>query len=128
MRSAIMGGGKTYITRNSVGKFDSHPSVRGEIILCDTEVNGKRQIVSMKDNGTEVTILGEGHSPSWHPNPFEAKFIFIRNGDIYEMDLASIQVTQIYSDSTYNCAMPAIHPTGNIFFFKKERNKRALAQ
>jgi Tol biopolymer transport system component len=61
----------------------------------------------MKDNGTEITILGEGEQPSWHPSG--TKFVFVRQYDerhgntvyrpasVYEMDLKTNQVTQIYS-------------------------------
>ena len=117
IRSAIAGAGKTYITRNPVGKLDNSPSVRGEAILFDTETSGKRQIVSMKDNGTEITFLGDGEWASWHPT--EPKFLFIRGGDIYEMDLATIQVTELYSDPNYNCGMPSYSPDGQYILFQK---------
>jgi TolB protein len=117
VRSGIAGGGKTYITRNPIGKNDSRPVIRNGIILCDTEMNGKRQIVSLKEDGTEVTILGEGYYPSWHP--FENKFVFIRNGDVYEMSLENTQVTQIYSDNKYACVMPSYSLNGNVILFQK---------
>jgi TolB protein len=117
VRSSIVGGGKTYITRNPIGKNDARPAIRNGVILCDTEMNGKRQIVSLRENGTEVTILGEGYYPSWHP--FENKFVFIRNGDIYEMDLENAQVTQIYSDNQYACVMPSYSPNGDLILFQK---------
>jgi TolB protein len=117
VRSSISGGGKTYITRNPIGKNDARPVIRNGVILCDTEMNGKRQIVSLLENGTGVTILGEGYSPSWHP--FENRFIFIRNGDLYEMDLEMNQVTQIYSDNSYACAMPSYSSNGEIILFQK---------
>jgi TolB protein len=117
IRSSIAGGGKTYITRNPIGKNDARPAIRNGIILCDTEMNGKRQIVSLKEDGTEVTILGEGYYPSWHP--FESKFVFIRNGNIYEMDLETAQVTQIYSDNQYACVMPSYSPSGDLILFQK---------
>jgi TolB protein len=118
IRSAISGGGKTYVTRNSVGKDDHHPSVRGEVILFDTETNnGNRQIVSMKDNGTEITILGDGHSPSWHPS--QAKFVFIREDNVYEMDLASLQVTELFSDPKYRSVMPSYSADGGYILFQK---------
>ncbi|MDR2052414.1 MAG: hypothetical protein LBP80_03290 [Treponema sp.] len=117
VRSSISGGGKTYITRNPIGKDDARPVIRNGVILCDTEMNGKRQIVSLLENGTGVTILGEGYSPSWHP--FESRFIFIRNGDLYEMDLETNQVTQIYSDNSYACAMPSYSPNGDLILFQK---------
>lgn len=118
IRSAISGAGKTYVTRNSVGKNDDRPSIRGEVILFDTETNnGTRQIVSMKDNGTEITILGDGHSPSWHPK--EAKFVFIREDNLYEMDMASLQVTELFSDPKYKCASPSYSSDGQYILFQK---------
>jgi len=124
MRSAVAGGGKTYVTRNPAGRYDARPSYRRGAILCDTNVSGKRQIVSMRDNGTEITILGEGHSPSWHPTA--SKFIFIRNGDLFEMDLASIQVTQIYSDPKFNCAMPSYSANGQYIVFQKGAEQKTV--
>jgi len=117
VRSAITGAGRTYVTRNPVGRFDSRPSVRGEEILFDTDTGGKRQIVSMKDNGTEITFLGDGEAPSWHPTLL--KFLFVRDGDIYEMDMASIQVTQLFSDPNYKCAFPSYSANGQYILFQK---------
>jgi TolB protein len=117
VRSSISGGGKTYITRNPIGTNDAHPVIRNGVILCDTEMNGKRQIVSLLENGTGVTILGEGYAPSWHP--FENKFVFIKNGDIYEMNPESNQVTQIYSDNNFVCAMPSYSQNGDLILFQK---------
>jgi Tol biopolymer transport system component len=68
VKSNITGGGKTYITRNSIGEYDSRPSIKGRVIICETGVNGTRHIVRLNDDGTEITILGEGNSPSWHPS------------------------------------------------------------
>jgi len=117
VRAAITGGGKTYVSRNPLGKGDSRPVVKGDVILCDTEINGRRQIMSMKDNGTEVTVLGEGHSPFWHP--FSNKFLFIRNGNVFEMDLGNVQVTQLYSDPNFECAMPSYSANGQYIIFQK---------
>jgi TolB protein len=118
VKSTISGGGKTYITRNPIGENDARPVIRNGVILCDTIMNGKRQIVSLLENGTGVTILGEGYSPSWHP--FENRFVFIRNRDLYEMDLEMNQVTQIYSDSSRReCAMPSYSPNGELILFQK---------
>jgi len=124
IRSAIAGGGRTYITRNPVGRLDDRPSVRGEAILFDTDTGGKRQIVSMKDNGTEITFLGDGYTPSWHPT--QPKFLFVRDGKIYEMDLASIQATELYADSNPNlyCDMPSYSPDGQYILFQKRTDLR----
>jgi TolB protein len=117
VRSAITGAGRTYVTRNPVGRLDSNPTIRGDVILFDTDTSGKRQIVSMKDNGTEITFLGDGISPSWHPTL--PKFLFIRDGDVYEMDMSSIQVTQLFSDPNYNCAYPSYSANGQYILFQK---------
>ena len=119
VRSAITGGGRTYISRYPLGRGDTRPVIRGDDILCDAEINGRRQILRMKDTGMEVTVLGEGHSPFWHPNPRINKFLFIRNGNIFEMDLATIQVTQLHSDPNYECAMPSYSPNGEWIIFQK---------
>jgi len=125
IRSSVTGGGKTYVTRNSIGQYDNRPSVRGGVIMCDTWMNGKRQIVALKENGTEITFLGDGEQPSWHPS--ENKIIFIRNVSsnnflkaVYEMDLASAQVTEIYRDpNNYNCRNPSYSADGRYILFQK---------
>jgi TolB protein len=127
IKSAITGGGKTYITRNSIGLAEECPSVRGEAVLFDTLVDpdarpAKYQIYSMRDNGTELTMLGDGRFPSWHPT--QAKFVFIREGNIYEMDIASVQVTQLFSDVDYNCAYPSYSADGQYILFQKGAEKR----
>lgn len=125
IRSSVSGVGKTYVTRNSIGAYDNRPSIRGGVILCDTWMSGKRQLVSLKENGTEITFLGDGEQPSWHPT--EPKFIFIRNVSssnnlkaVYEMDLASTQVTEIYKDpNNYNCRNPSYSADGRYILFQK---------
>jgi TolB protein len=136
IKSNITGGGKTYITRTSAGDGDANPSIKGGAILCDTLVGNKRQIVSMKDNGTEITILGEGEQPSWHPDG--TKFVFIRRseerrgnksyypGSVYEMDIKTNQVMQIYTaiiDEKNNfaevCSRPSYSKDGNNILFAK---------
>jgi TolB protein len=118
IRSTISGGGKTYITRNTDGEW--RPSVRESIVLCNTWSADplQMQLVSMKDNGNEYTILGEGHSPSWHP--FENKFLFIRQGNLYEMDVESTQVSELYNDPDgYACAYPSYSGDGQYILFQK---------
>jgi TolB protein len=136
VKSNIVGGGKTYITRTSVGDSDTNPSVRGDTILCDTLVGGVRQLVSLKDNGTQITILGEGEQPNWHPNG--TKFVFIRRtreqrgnttyypSSVYEMDITSNQVTQIYAavineadGIVESCSRPSYSADGRYILFSK---------
>jgi TolB protein len=136
VKSNVTGGGKTYITRTSAGEGDSNPSVKGDRILCDTLVGGKRQLVSMRANGTEITLLGEGEQPSWHPGG--AKFIFVRRSEerrgastfyprsVYEMDIATNQVTQIYTAVIDEgrgfaevCSQPSYSPDGKYILFSK---------
>ena len=118
VRSNISGGGKTYITRNSIGKWDTVPNIRNHVILCSTLINNKRQIVSLNDDGTEVTVLGEGSWPSWHPKG--GKYIFIRDGNIFEMDLKTNQATQLFSEKDYECRVPSYSPDGKYILFQKE--------
>jgi TolB protein len=127
VRSSVAGSSKTYVTREPVGRWDARPSVKGQAILCDTWMDGKRRLVSMKDNGTEITFLGDGWAPSWHPT--EPKFLFVRQtGDaesrdrkwgIYEMDLATTQVTQIYEDSLYWSTNPSYSWDGQYILFQR---------
>jgi TolB protein len=127
VKSNITGGGKTYITRNSIGDYDSRPSIKGRDILCETGINGVRHLVRLKDDGSEVTILGEGSSPSWHPT--ENKFVFIKDGSVCEMDMENNQMTQIYSaaaDKNRNiiesCSQPSYSRDGNYILFAKGAN------
>jgi TolB protein len=118
IRSTIGGGGKTYVTRNTDGELQ--PSVRDGVVLCNTSTGDflQRQLVSMKDNGNEYTILGMGWAPSWHP--IENKFLFVREGNIYEMDVESTQVSELYNDPDgYNCAMPRYSGDGQYILFQK---------
>ncbi|MDR0710675.1 MAG: hypothetical protein LBF77_11485 [Spirochaetaceae bacterium] len=132
MKSNIGGGSKTYITRNPIGDYDANPSIHGKTILCDTNINGRRQIVSLSSDGSDVTILGEGEQPSWLPNG--KKFVFIRSvstvrntqvNAVFEMDIAANQVTQIYADTGdknrhgMNCASPSYSHDGEYILFCK---------
>jgi TolB protein len=127
IKSNITGGGKTYITRNSIGDYDSRPSIKGHDILCETGINDVRHLVRLKDDGTEVTILGEGNSPSWHPT--ENKFVFIKDGSVFEMNLENNQMTQIYSAATdknrniiETCSQPSYSRDGRYILFAKGAN------
>jgi TolB protein len=86
-----------------------------------------RHLVRLKDDGTEVTILGEGNSPSWHPT--ENKFVFIKDGSVCEMDMGNNQVTQIYSAATdknrnviESCSQPSYSRDGAYILFAKGAN------
>ncbi|MDR2796910.1 MAG: hypothetical protein LBB80_01035 [Treponema sp.] len=127
VKSNITGGGKTYITRNPIGDYDTRPSIKGKEILCETGVNGVRHIVRVKDDGSEVTILGTGNSPSWHPT--ENKYVFIKDGSICVMDLSNNQVTQIYAAATDKdrkviefCSQPSYSKDGRYILFAKGAN------
>ena len=125
IRSSASGGGKTYVTRTPIGSNDNRPDNREGIIICDTWMNGRRQLVSLRENGTEITFLGDGEQPSWHPK--ENKIVFIRNVSssnelkaVYEMDLSSAQVTEIYRDpNNYNCRGPSYSADGRYILFQK---------
>ncbi|MDR1596832.1 MAG: hypothetical protein LBR99_03905 [Treponema sp.] len=127
IRSTISGGGKTYVTRNASGFGESRPSVRDGIVLCNTMEDRllERQLVSMKDNGTEYTFLGMGWSPSWHP--IENKFLFVREGNLYEMDVESTQVSELFNDPDYNCAMPRYSGDGQYILFQKGAEVKVTA-
>jgi len=127
IRSNITGGGKTYITRTPIGNSDDTPSIKGGIIICSVWMNEKWQLVGVRENGTEPTFVGEGRWPSWHPT--ENKVVFIRNDDIYEMNIDSgYQVTQLYSDSKYKCYTPSYSPDGKRILFSKGTLTRVNAE
>ena len=83
VRANIEGGRKTYITRTPIGTEDIRADIKNNIIVCQTKINGKYQIATLNYDGTEITLICEGHSPKWHPT--ENKFVFIRDGGIFEM-------------------------------------------
>jgi TolB protein len=97
VKSSVAGGGRTFVTRNPIGQWDNHPSVRDGIIACDTWISSQRQIVTLRDNGTEITILGPGSEPSWHPT--ENKLLFVKDAGIWEMDTETTQQTQLHAVS-----------------------------
>jgi TolB protein len=119
IKSNIAGGGKVYITRNAVGQYDILPSVHGNLILCETEINKKKQMLRLTDSGTDVTVMGEGESPFWHPRN-DQKFLFAKNGDIFEMDLTTYQPTKLFGDVDFWSANPKYSSDGNYILFQKE--------
>ncbi|MFP3042794.1 hypothetical protein LQZ19_13335 [Treponema primitia] len=122
VRSSITGGGKVYITRNPIGKSDYNPAEKDGLIICDTDINGKRQLVSLNFNGSDITVLGEGRRPSWHP--FLPKVVFIKEGAIWEMDSNTTQITQLYIDRqngvTLTCDSPSYSKDGKYIVFSKK--------
>ena len=125
IKSNITGGGKVYISRNNFGQYDVRPSVRGNLILADTEINKVSQIFRITDTGSDTTIFGEGESPRWNPRNAQ-KFVFIRNGDIYEMDLTTQQPTKLYGEANVRCANPNYYSNGNYILFQKEYIVRSI--
>ncbi|GHV94576.1 hypothetical protein AGMMS50293_08960 [Spirochaetia bacterium] len=118
LRTSIAGGAKTYITRNPDGQGEVRPTVKEGVILCNTApTNSNSTLVTIRDNGNEYTMLGQGHSPSWHP--FENKFLFIRGTTLYEMDAATTQVTELFDDAPYNVGFPTYSGDGQYILFQK---------
>lgn len=117
VRANIEGGRKTYITRTPIGSEDIRPDIKDNIILCQTKINGKNQIVTLNYDGTEITLICEGYSPSWHPR--ENKFVFIRDGGIFEMDLDLNQATEIYKDVDFPCYKPSYSKDGKYILFSQ---------
>lgn len=121
IKSNIDGGGKTYITRNDIGSGDTSPSINGSKILCSTKIGGIWQVVCLNDNGSEITILGEGESPNWHPT--ENKFVFTKgHKGIFEMDLSTNQVTELYSDGKSDFYTPKYSSDGKYVVFTQYGN------
>jgi Tol biopolymer transport system component len=129
VRSSVSGGGKTYISNSVLGQSgDDTPSVRNGIIVFTARHETGYQIATIKENGTETTIIGDGRMPSWHPT--EDKLVFIKpdpdpkyrynvGGDIYEMDINSGQITQLYRDPDHFCYEPSYSPDGRRILFTK---------
>lgn len=116
VRANIEGGRKTYITRTPIGNEDGEPDIKNNVILCHTKINGKWQIVTLNYDGTEITLVCEGYSPKWHPT--ENKFVFIRDGGIFEMDLDLNQATEIYKDADFPCYKPSYSKDGKYILFE----------
>lgn len=117
VRANVEGGRKTYITRTPIGNEDGEPDIKNNVILCHTKINGKWQIVTLNYDGTEITLVCEGYSPSWHPR--ENKFVFIRDGGIFEMDLDLNQATEIYKDVDFPCYKPSYSKDGKYILFEQ---------
>lgn len=117
VRANVEGGRKTYITRTPIGNEDGEPDIKNNVILCHTKINGKWQIVTLNYDGTEITLVCEGYSPSWHPT--ENKFVFIRDGGIFEMDLDLNQATEIYKDADFPCYKPSYSKDGKYILFEQ---------
>ncbi len=117
VRANVEGGRKTYITRTSIGTEDGRPDIKNNIILCQTKINGKWQIATLNYDGTEITLICEGHSPKWHPA--ENKFVFMRNGGIFEMNLDLNQATEIYKDADFPCYQPSYSKDGKCILFEQ---------
>ncbi|MDR2095470.1 MAG: hypothetical protein LBP76_08120 [Treponema sp.] len=123
VKSSVSGGGRIFITRNAIGQGDNNPSVREDIIACDTYINNQRQIVTLRDNGTEITVLGPGSQPSWHP--VENKLVFVKEDGIWEMDTETTQQTQLYAVSDKDrrdgiwCGAPSYTGDGKHIVFVK---------
>ena len=131
IKSSVNSSSKTLVTRQPVGYWDNNPSVRNGVIAFDTGVQGKRQIVTVRDNGQELTQLGPGIQPSWHPS--ENRLVFIQDGGIWEMETETSQITQIYAISTREksdgvfCGSPSYSRDGRyIIFVKREKVKNKL--
>lgn len=100
-----------------IGSEDGEPDIKNNVILCHTKINGKWQIATLNYDGTEITLICEGYSPKWHPR--ENKFVFIRDGGIFEMDLDLNQATEIYKDVDFPCYKPSYSKDGKYILFSQ---------
>jgi len=127
VRSSSAGGGRTNITGNPVGMWDTYTTIKNGVILMATESNGNWQIYSMRENGSEVTSLTNGFDPAWHP--YEPKFLFVRHPPVgtagntasrlWEMDLRTMQVTMLHETPPYNIRRPQYTADGRHIVFQR---------
>ncbi|MDR0303104.1 MAG: hypothetical protein LBI04_12435 [Treponema sp.] len=126
VRSSSAGGGRTNITRNPVGINDQSPVIKNGVILItalDREFGGKWSIYSMLENGNDITRLGEGYDPAWHPT--EPKFLYIKStapnspSGIWEMDMRTMQETLLYEMPRYNIRRPQFTYDGRHIVFQR---------
>ena len=119
VRSSSTGGGRTNITRNPVGGEDLFPVIRNGVILMQTLEGNTLRIYSMRENGTEITRLGDGYDPAWHP--FELKFLYVkgRPSGIWEMDMTTMQETLLYEMPPFNIRRPQYTADGRHIVFQR---------
>lgn len=119
VRSSAAGGGRTNITRNPVAGQDLFPVIRNGVILIQTWEAGDWRIYSMTETGNEITRLGDGFDPAWHP--FDMKFIYVKGNPsaIWEMDLTTMQETQLYSMPPFNIRRPQYTSDGRHIVFQR---------
>ena len=123
VRSSSAGGGRTNITRNPVGTMDQSPVIKNGIILFCTWEAGNWYLYSMRDNGNDVTRLGIGMDPSWHPT--ENKFIYVKRTSsnsafsIWEMDMTTMQETNLYEMPRFNIRKPIFTHNGSHIVFQR---------
>jgi Tol biopolymer transport system component len=126
VRSSSAGGGRTNITRNPVGQRDDQPTIRNGVILFTTQEGGRWVLYSMHENGSNVTRLGEGLDPDWHPDGH--KFIYVKGNptSIWEMDLRTMQETELYPMPRFNIRMPKYTHDGRHIVFQR-RSEQVVA-
>jgi len=119
VRSSSAGGGRTNITRNPVGGADMFPAIRDGVILIQTWEGGAWRIYSMRENGSEITRLGDGFDPAWHP--YDLKFLYVKGNPsgIWEMDLATTQETLLYDMPPFNIRRPQYTADGRFIVFQR---------
>jgi Tol biopolymer transport system component len=133
IKSSVNSSSKTLVTRQPVGYWDNNPSVRNGVIAFDTGVQGRRQIVTVRDNGQDLTQLGPGVQPSWHPAENRLVFTSEDHSGIWEMETETSQITQLYAISSkeksdgVSCGRPSYSGDGRyIIFVKREKVKNQL--
>ena len=128
---------KTFITQRPLSNYDSFPSIRDGVIVCQTGTGNQANIVMLREDGVVVAhdvqggnifniTLGPGEQPSWHP--VEDRVVFVQNGNIMEMntDIGQIgQQTQLYGISSKEkqdgvfCCLPSYTEDGKHILFLK---------
>ena len=119
VRSSSAGGGRTNITRNPVGTTDRNPRIKNGVILIDTWESGNWYLYSMRENGSDITRLGQGYDPAWHPT--ETKFLYVKGSPsgIWEMDMNTMQETLLFEMPPYNIRRPQYTYNGSHIVFQR---------
>jgi Tol biopolymer transport system component len=119
VRSSASGGGRTNITRNPVGGRDELPVIKNGVILMVTWEGRSWNIYSVRENGSDVTRLGEGRDPSWHPT--EPKFLYVKGSPLgmWELDMTTMQETLLYEMPGFNIRRPQYTSDGRFIVFQR---------
>lgn len=124
VRSAITGGGITFISQRPFGTNDRWPDVSpdGKRIAFTTTINGTATIATVGIDGSAFTIFTPGNRPRWSPDG--KLLLFDRQVgsrlQLFTLNIESGQVTQLTSGN-FNSQYATWSPDGKRIAFGSDR-------